>query len=74
MWLRGDDLLVGLDEPDHAGREAAVGLSSSASPSAWWPKRKFSPTETCVAPRAPTRISSTKSSGDALGEGRVEAR
>ena len=32
--------------------------SSAGSPCALWPKRKFSPTDTRVAPSAPTRTSS----------------
>ena len=41
-------------------------------PCAWWPKRKFSPTDTCVAPSAPTRTSSMNSCGACAANERVE--
>ena len=51
---RGHDLAVDLDQLHHARRERVCAASSAASPCARWPKRKFSPTETWVAPRRAT--------------------
>ena len=53
MWRRGDDLAVDLDQRHDARLEAPVGAQQRRRrPCALWPKRKFSPTETCVAPSA----------------------
>src|SRR4051812_42227301 len=45
------------------GSNAVCARSRSASPLALWPKRKFSPTDTVVAPSFATRMSSMNSCG-----------
>ena len=60
---RGDDLAVDLDERHDACLEPASAASIAGSPAARWPKRKFSPTETCVACRRSTSTWSMNSSG-----------
>ena len=49
---RGDDLPLDLDELHDRRLERSSASSIAASPCALWPKRKFSPTATWVAPRA----------------------
>ena len=69
---RGHGLALDLDERHDARLELRARASRSGSPFAPLPKRKFSPTETCVAPSCSISTSWTNSSADFDGEVAVE--